>query len=338
MSWGFIGNERAVQALVRSLAGPSSPHAYLLTGPQGVGKATAAERLAQTVNCAGGAPPCGECGQCRRIAAGIHAGVLTVSVRPGEEGPQHKAISVDQMRDVQQAVALNPFEGRNRVVVVDPADAMTPGAQNAFLKTLEEPPPHVFFVLITSAEEALLETVHSRCWRVEFRLVRLRRIEKALRDRGVEERPAGLLARLSQGRPGWALKMAGDPAALARREEALASARGLGGMSISGRMELAQQLSDDFKRDRESVLSLLAQWQAYWRDVLLVQSGAADAIANVDQAAALREDAGRCAGGEVVAFVQALLDTPGYLESNVQSRLALEALLLRVPGARAAAR
>jgi hypothetical protein len=86
------------------------------------------------------------------------------------------------------------------------------------------------------------------------------------------------------------------------------------------------------------VLSLLAQWQAYWRDVLLVQSGAADAIANVDQAAALREDAGRCAGGEVVAFVQALLDTPGYLESNVQSRLALEALLLRVPGARAATR
>ncbi len=338
MSWGLIGNERAVQALVRSLAGASPPHAYLLTGPEGVGKATAATRLAQTVNCAGAEPPCGECGQCRRIAAGIHADVQTVGVRPGDEGPQHKAISVEQMRDVEATIALNPFEGRSRVVVIDPADAMTTEAQNAFLKTLEEPPPHVFFVLITSAEEALLETVHSRCRRVEFRLVALADVEQALRERGVEEGQAGLLARLSQGRPGRALTMAGEPDALARREETLASARGLAGLPIAGRMELAERLSDEFKRDRESVLSHLGQWQAYWRDVLLVQSGAAEAVANVDQAGALREDAGRCAPDEVVAFVQAVLDTRGYLAANVQSRLALEALLLRAPAARAAAR
>ncbi len=338
MNWGLIGNERAIQVLVRSLAGPTPPHAYLLAGPEGVGKAAAARRLAQTVNCLGETPPCGGCEQCRRIAAGIHADVQTVSVRPGDEGPQHKAISVEQIREVGQSIALNPFEGRNRVVIIDPADAMTTEAQNAFLKTLEEPPPHVLFVLITAAEEALLETVRSRCRRVELRLVPLASIEQALRDMGIEEGQAGILARLSQGRPGWALTMAGDEAAMARRNTALASAHGLASMSIADRMDLAERLSDEFKRDREGALWLLAQWRAYWRDVLLIQSGAADAVANIDQVEALRQHAGGCAREEVIAFVQALLDTRGYLESNVQSRLALESLLLRVPGARAAAR
>src|SRR5439155_9266728 len=123
------------------------------------------------------------------------------------EGPQHKEISVDQIREVQRAVALAPFEGRTRAVIIDPADKLSEEAQNAFLKTLEEPPASAVFVLIAMRGDALLPTVRSRCALIEFGLVSTAEIEEALRDRGIEEERARLLARLSNGRPEWALAM-----------------------------------------------------------------------------------------------------------------------------------
>ena len=101
---------------------------------------------------------------------------------PEPNEPVHKDISVDQVREVERAAALAPFEGRTRVVIIDPADAMSIGAQNAFLKTLEEPPPNTAFVLIATREDRLLETVRSRCRRIEFTLVPLGEIEAALKS------------------------------------------------------------------------------------------------------------------------------------------------------------
>ena len=328
----FIANERAAAAVERSLQREHRPQTYLFVGPERVGRATLACRLAQALNCTGGPSPCGECGACRRIAGGIHADVQTVTLEVSSEAPQRKAISVEQVRDIERSVALSPFEGRTRVVIIDPADEMTVTAQNAFLKTLEEPPPHVVFVLISGQEERLLETVRSRCQRIGFRLAPVAAIEAALRRRGVGEQTAVLLARLARGRPGWALAMAQDPSLLERRRQGLELARSLTSMSLAKRMDLAERLSDDFKRDRETVLALLREWQGWWRDLLLVQSGAEVGVANVDAADGLREDAAVCQPAAVQAFLQALGDTRQYLQENVQSRLALEALLLAAPG------
>ncbi len=345
--WGLIGNKRAVDVLSRAAASGALAHAYLFVGPERVGKATLALRLAQALNCASagarhasplqggdaeGAAPCGECPSCVRIAAGIHADVRTVTVEVTDEGPQRKAISVEQMREVERAVALAPFEGRTRVVIVDPADEMTAVAQNAFLKTLEEPPPHVVFVLIATQGERLLPTVRSRCRRIDFRLLPASEIERALESEPVDPERARLLARLSRGRIGWALAMARDPSQLERRREALQSARSLAGMPVAQRMELAEQLTEEFRRDREKILSLLAEWQGWWRDVLLAQSGAEDGVANVDLLAETREDARGSRPDEVIVFVQALGDARQHLQENVQPRLALEAMLMEAPG------
>jgi DNA polymerase-3 subunit delta' len=332
----LIGNARAVQALARSLQAGSRSGAYLLVGPERVGKATFANRLAQALNCDAEQPPCSGCSQCRRIASGIHADVQTVTVQPVEEGPQHKAIGVEQVREVERAVSLTPYEGRVRVVIFDPADEMTTQAQNAFLKTLEEPPPHVTFVLVASREERLLDTVRSRLKRIELGLVPTAEIEAALIQAGVERERVRLLARLARGRPGWALAAAQDPSLLGRRQEALRSARSLAAMSIADRMDAAERLHDELRRDRERVLDLLGEWQGWWRDVLLAQSGAEDGIANVDMLDALHDDARRYRRDEVTTFVQALIDARGYLEKNVQSRLVLEALALEAPRAGAA--
>jgi len=258
-----------------------------------------------------------------------------VTIPPAEEGPQHKEIGVDQIREVQRAVALAPFEGRTRVVIIDPAERLSEEAQNAFLKTLEEPPPNAVFVLVATRGDALLPTVRSRCALIEFGLVPMGEIEQALRGRGVDEERVRLLARLSNGRPDWALAMADDASRLEKRGEALEQARALAAMPMGDLMDLGERLAQQFRRDREAVLERLDGWLSWWRDVLLLSASgeSEDGVANVDMLDALREDAGRYDQDGVVAFVQALRECRRRLEGNVQARIALDALLVRAPGA-----
>jgi DNA polymerase-3 subunit delta' len=328
----FAGNPRALAAVQRSLAGERPPHAYLFTGPEGVGKRTLAVWLAQALNCeSGAAEPCGECRPCTRIAAGIHADVQTIGFDTAEDGRVLTEISVDQVREIERAVALNPFEGRTRVVIIDPADAMNDAAQNAFLKTLEEPPANAVFVLITTQEDRLLPTIHSRCRRVGFSPVPIAEIAAALAAGGVEPEPAALLARLSSGRIGWALEVARDPSLLEQRAERLEQARAFPDMTVAERMRLAERLSDEFKRGRETVFALLEDWLGWWRDVLLVGAGAQDGVINADLLTELREAAERHTREDVLRFVQAMMAAREYLHANVQSKIALEALLLDAP-------
>ena len=150
----------------------SLPPSLIFAGPDGVGKRAAAVALAQLVNCHApvlspggpdcGPDACGTCPSCTRIARLVHADVHLVE--PGDTG----VIKVDQVRDVVERTAYRPFEGRRRVVIVDEADAMLAEAQNALLKTLEEPPSASMFVLVTSRSDELLPTVRSRCQRLRF--------------------------------------------------------------------------------------------------------------------------------------------------------------------------
>jgi DNA polymerase-3 subunit delta' len=327
----------------RSLASETPPHAYIFAGPAGVGKATLARWLAQALNCEPTAAgpditPCSECKPCTRITGGIHADVQTISFDTADDGRVLTEISVDRVREVERAVALAPYEGRTRVVIIDPAEAMSDAAQNAFLKTLEEPPPHAVFVLITTDEEGLLPTVRSRCRRVEFRLLPSSEVEAALTAAGVEPEQAALLARFSGGRIGWALDATNDPALLERRSQALEQARAIPDMPVHERMKLSEKLSEQFKQQRAPVFALLDEWLGWWRDVLLLQASAEAGVVNADQMAELRETADRHSREAVMRFVQALLAAREHLHANVQSRIALDLVLLEAPPVAADAR
>src|ERR687898_467947 len=163
----LAGHRRLLELTARAAGRGSLPPSLIFAGPDGVGKRGAALALAQLFNCVSpidGATPdaCGTCAACRRIARGVHADVLVVE--PGDSG----SIKVDQARDAVERSAYRPFEGRRRVVIVDDADAMEASAQNALLKTLEEPPAGSTFVLVTARPDLLLPTVRSRCQRVRF--------------------------------------------------------------------------------------------------------------------------------------------------------------------------
>jgi DNA polymerase III subunit delta' len=202
----ITGHRQLFQLIGRAASRGTLPPSLLFIGPDGVGKRMAAVALAQLLNCLTprtevGVDSCGECAACRRIARGVHADVLIIE--PGDTG----SIKVDQVREAIERSAYRPFEGRRRVVVVDVADALLSEAQNALLKTLEEPPAASTFILVTSRPDMLLPTVLSRCQRMRFgRLAPADVAAVLMREHGYTEADAHAAAALSDGSVGAALE------------------------------------------------------------------------------------------------------------------------------------
>lgn len=218
----IAGHRPVLDLLVRAVARGTLPPSLVFAGPEGVGKRLTATALAQALNCerpilhAGlFSDACGVCGACARIARGVHADVLVIE--PGESG----TIKVDQVRDAIDRAAYRPFEGRRRLVMVEQADALLPEAQNALLKTLEEPPPASVFVLITARPDMLLPTVRSRCQRLRFGPLPPADVAAVLvRDHGFGAADAQAAAAASGGSVARALDEGGDEALEAREAAA----------------------------------------------------------------------------------------------------------------------
>ncbi|MBI4234153.1 MAG: DNA polymerase III subunit delta' [Chloroflexi bacterium] len=369
--WSIIGHEAAVRFLGQSLARDALAHAYLILGPPHVGKGTLAMNLAQAVNCEkGGGPlslgppllakergkdllegatpfqaslagapplptgegaaiPCGECAQCRRIAAGRHADVVVLRVE-GSEG--RKVITIDQVREVQRQASLKPYEGRCRVFIFDRAEDLSEEASNCLLKTLEEPPPQTLLLLLAANEETLLPTVRSRCQRIELRPLPEGTVASALEARfGVAPEKARGLARLSRGALGWAIHAARDPSILEERSRRLERLTSLPGASLEERFAYAAELAGLFTRDRPAVQEVLALWVSWWRDMIVVHSGLAEAVANLDQLPLLQEQGKHYPTEKAARAVRAILRSSELLELNANPRLVLEGLMLAVP-------
>lgn len=204
-----IGQDLAVSILRRALAGDAQ-HAYLFTGPIGVGKGDMALEFAAGLICTRGG--CGECEACDRVRQGIHPDVEVV--RP--EGP---LIRIGQIRELNVQLVQRPFEGRARVFVILQADAMNDEAANAFLRSLEEPPPHVHFILVTGAPERILPTIISRCQQVPFSGTPAGPLAHYLQQSlGTGEAEAQAFARAAQGNLRYATLLASDETVRERRK------------------------------------------------------------------------------------------------------------------------
>ncbi len=332
----LIGQDRALGALRSALTRGALHHAYLFGGPEGVGKGTAARLLAQAANCDAPAPerPCGRCVPCRKIARGTHPDVIAlaqerVMAKAGRWEPKggrapSKDIVVDQVRDVvDHRLAMKRFEGRRRFVLLDPADAMNPQAQNALLKTLEEPPEDTTLVLVASSPDALLPTIRSRCARVAFAPLPDELIAERLVARGRAPEEARLAAALAGGSLGRALAL--DAAALAAREQAVAAAAALDPDDASTWIAFARDQGGDRERARE-LCQLLDVWL---RDVLAVKAaGDAAPLALADLAAQTRRAAAALSAGEAVLRVEHARSAAAALLQNAAPALALERMLI----------
>jgi DNA polymerase-3 subunit delta' len=284
MPFREIAGHRHLLELVAGAARRGTlPPSLVFAGPAGVGKRKAAVALAQFVNCpSSGDDACGTCASCARIARGIHADVLVVE--PGETG----AIKVDQIRDAVERTGYRPFEGRRRVVIVDDADAMLVEAQNALLKTLEEPPAMSMFVLVTSRPDVLLPTVRSRCQRLRFGRLSAADIAAVLmKAHGYSANDAHAAASVADGSVGLALE-GGSEAYVEAREAAAEVLEGLArAPDARRRLETARTLAGS--GDRDEVRRRLRALASMLRDLGALGSQVDERfLANADLAGVLR--------------------------------------------------
>lgn len=263
MSWDIAGHDWAVRLLQGHLIRKDVRHAYLFCGPPGVGRRTLALQFTRALNCL--QPPargefCGVCRVCRQTAAMQHSDLFVV-----QSEPESSVLKVDAIRELQQSLALSPYEAQYRIALLLRFHEANPNAQNALLKILEEAPQRVILLLTADSPESLLPTIVSRCEVLRLRPMALSGLQQELENRGLASSDARLLAHLSFGRLGYALRIKDDPDHLNQRQEALETLLTLLGEPRRERLVTAETLS----KDKEALRSIFEIWLSFWRDVML---------------------------------------------------------------------
>jgi DNA polymerase III subunit delta' len=334
--WPEWADHLAMQRLQEALAAPRVSHAFLISGPKGVGKAALATAFAQAICCSATvsgdrARPCGECRACRNVARGIHPDVERFDLEGqavfAEKGTRGANLSIDTIRRLRSSSALLPLESTRRILIIDDAETMLEPAQQALLKTLEDPPSTVILLLLADEPDRLLETVRSRCHHVIVRPVSLPLIEAALQKHGVDPERAADIAALSRGCPAWAIAAAAEPRMVqGRREEWNAAAEWLRSAKYE-RLVTAFRYGEQFSKRRAEVVGVVqAAVQILRAEMLQRLDGNPSATSSAElpiSSAATPFDLSQA----VKTSLRCLAD----LDANVRPRLALEAMVLSWP-------
>ncbi|MBA2453616.1 MAG: DNA polymerase III subunit [Chloroflexia bacterium] len=339
--WPVIGHEEAVRGLRDAVRSGRMSHAYLITGPEGIGRSTLAMALAQALNCEHviDERPCGECDSCRRIDHGAHPDVTRVDLDwqadmiaapRGDATRSRQRLSIETIRWLRQDIVTRPVMGRWKVQIVDDADLFSESAPDAFLKTLEEPPSFAIIILVATSVDSVSETVRSRCRHLQLGTVSTALIRETLESRGVPPAAAGAISRSAHGRIAWALRMANDPEALrARREKVEAALEHL--TAPLGRVEISGVIASNHSRNREATHELLDLYTGLWRDALLHRAGLGDLVVFPEVGDRLAEYANNFGVGDLRRAVGATQRCMGDLDANMQARIALHAMVMQWP-------
>lgn len=329
--WPVWGHDHAVREL-QSAIRRGVRHAYILSGYHHVGKASLAMEFARALLCATPPEPgipCGECRSCRLIARGSHPDVTLYDLdrqqQTGDKASTGKNLSltIQTVREISSNVSLRPMEANHRVIVVDDVETMQETAQEAFLKTLEEPPPYAVILLLTTDAEMLLETIRSRAATIQLQTVPSATILTMLEASGIEPEKARTVAAASVGRPGWAVRALEDDKLFTEQVEVRSSAESWVQGDRYQRLVEATRLGDMFSKDRETVYARVLAAQTVWRSILLQSAGVGDADAGMVDVAFAPVDA--------VRALKSVNSCLSDLDANVRPRLALQSMVLQWP-------
>jgi DNA polymerase-3 subunit delta' len=332
----LLGLSGPLDLITRMLASDRVPHALLFHGPEGIGKATVARALAAALLCeAGQQEGCGSCSSCRLVESGGHPDLLTVErqLKKSPSGPDdlRPFITVDQIRHLSRIASMAPRQGERRLFIIDPADRMNGEAQNALLKTLEEPPGPSVLILVAARAHLLLPTVRSRCFSIPFGPLPVSELSKLLAGRGMSGEEAAARAALAEGRPGKALAL--DLEALeARREEILAALETLTS-SVEGIAKLPSIALSLAGKDEATLIESLELLEALLRDVLRLGARAEeDGLVHSDLTHRLEPLAALIPRGRAASVIRSVEKLRQGLRVNLNRKLVAESLLAAIAG------
>lgn len=341
---GLVGQEHISTTFRNAISSGRIAHAYLFAGPRGTGKTSTAKILAKALNCDSGPTPqpCNECSNCQRITAGTSMDVFEIDAASNR--------GIDEIRDLREAVKFAPVDGRYKVYIIDEVHMLTTEAFNALLKTLEEPPAHVVFILATTEPHKIPATIHSRCQRYDFRRFTIGEIEGHLKEVAANSKfnvaPAALrlIAAHADGGMRDALSILDQCTALGKDEITAAMVQDmLGLVGHEGIWKLTEAMAD---RDAARALMVLDELIAKGKDVrqilielalhgrsLMLYKAAPDAAA-IEMYSDDREVlAGHCekfSHNELVKMIQGLQAAASEAKWSPEPRITAEMALLEV--------
>lgn len=321
--WKLFGHDWAVNQFRRAIAHNRIRQAYLFAGLPAIGKTTLALAFAQALNCRETNAPCGECRTCKLIARVTHSDLnITQSEYVGA------SLKIDQLRELQRWLSLRPYEANYKVAIIRRFHEAKPTAQDAILKTLEEPPKNAILILTTEHPDQLLPTIISRCQVMNLRPLSFEETENALLSTtNMDRDQIPLLARLSGGRLGWAIRVTEDEKELELRQTAIELLE----EALTGNRRQRFTLADTLSKDKPLFLHILDIWTSYWRDILLLTSQAQTPIVNIDYADSLKHVAGQLDLETAQNAIEVTQRSAKYIRANVNNRLGIEVLLLDYP-------
>jgi DNA polymerase III subunit delta' len=357
-NWDFIGNGWAVEMLKQHILRDGVRHAYLFTGPPGIGRRTLALRFVQALNCperSAKGVPCGICKTCKQIVGMKYPDLVIV-----EAEKIGGVLKAEQVRSLNQSLVLKPFMSKYKVILFHRFDEANPFASNSLLKMLEEAPSHAILILTADNPEQLLPTITSRCEILRLRPLPFETVTSWLQERGADKEKAQFLAHVSEGRPGYALslltddvsKEPGQEPALDFRSQKLKDLQDLLKADIRIRFAYAEKLArkkkkgksseesieenetDDHQEGGARVRDTLLIWLSFFRDVLMVTSGeenAARKICNIDREEEIKMLSSTLSLPKARILVRDAERALGMLKQNVNARLLVEVLLLDLP-------
>lgn len=327
MQWNnIVGHKQVIAQLCLMQQEDRIPHAMLFCGTDGVGKSLVAEALAAAILCH--APvhnqACGHCKACQALSAGTHPDFF--QIQPESETKAAPAIRIEVVRKLQEEIARIPLLSERRVVIMQEADKMNEAAANCLLKTIEEPSGQIVFILLTSRPSALLDTIISRCMRVEFGILQPEELVAILHQQGIEEPLAGKLASIADGSVSKALAMQ-DEELLNLQAQAFDLASAVGTLGVEQLLQLAKEMSN---HSRERLIQWLGFLAMIYRDLLMLYSGSGLPLYNQSGIDRLSSLLNKYHQQELLQLLQLVQDYQKRLGSNVNTQLCLEGFLIRI--------